>query len=250
MDKLTPTTYSLPGNRQAIALYADPHTPAEQVAQLLDLSTPRGVLIVSAGADLMSPEATEKLVPFFRSIGKLAAQYELVVLDGGTKSGGMDLLGSSLEQANHRAPYIGVLPIHADTYRDDPDLRRPVDILEPNHTHFIFVDGEDWGDETKLLTGLFDFLADRVPGVAILANGGRIAQQDVRKIIDHGHDVIILAGSERLADQIADEIRKPDPATPEEIRELARSDQFHVFDLNKSPKSLVTLLKRWYDKKE
>jgi hypothetical protein len=75
--------------------------------------------------------------------------------------------------------------------------------LDEHHTHFVLVPGEDWGDESELLSAFATAVAGGTPAVTILANGGPIALQDVESSIAEGRAIVVLAGSGRTADELA-----------------------------------------------
>src|SRR4051794_36081514 len=136
------------------------------------------VLVVVGGADSMSraEEARvnaliEALVPHLDRLGG-------ALVDGGTATGVMRAAGDARMSANGHFPLIGVVV--------DPLARRPGGgaardgtNLDRGHTHFLFVPGADWGDESPWLARFAVTLAGPASSATLLANGGDIAWKDV-----------------------------------------------------------------------
>ena len=73
-------------------------------------------------------------------------------------------------------------------------------MLEANHTHFVVVPGENWGDETPWIARTATVLAGAAPSITVLINGGQIAYSDVQRSVEAGRPVFVVAGSGRTAD--------------------------------------------------
>ena len=58
--------------------------------------------------------------------------------------------------------------------------------LEPNHTHFVFVSGSEWGEEAPWLAQLATVVSGSEPSLMVLVNGGEIAVDDVRHSVEAG----------------------------------------------------------------
>ena len=173
----------------------------ERAVSGLGLS-PRPVLVVVGGASLMSARDRRRLEPLFTEIlAPLAQRLAATVVDGGTDTGVMSLMGAARAAAGGRFPLIGVV------VEELTDQARTANVdavsLEPNHTHFVFVPGSEWGDEASWLAELATAVAGREPSATVLANGGPIAVADARHSIDAGRRVIVLDGSGRTADALA-----------------------------------------------
>jgi hypothetical protein len=160
------------------------------------------VLVVVGGADSMSraEEARvnaliEALVPHLDRLGG-------ALVDGGTATGVMRAAGDARMSANGHFPLIGVVV--------DPLARRPGGgaardgtNLDRGHTHFLFVPGADWGDESPWLARFAATLAGPASSATLFANGGDIAWKDVEHSIELDRRVIAAAGTGRAADELA-----------------------------------------------
>lgn len=79
--------------------------------------------------------------------------------------------------------------------------------LEPHHTNFLLIPSDEWGGETTSMYAVIQVLRLHLPSVAVLANGGGIAQVEIQKAVEVGMSVVVIDGSGRLADKIAKYIK-------------------------------------------
>ena len=80
----------------------------------------------------------------------------------------MKLMGQALLKFGRTNAYVGVVPAFAEAGNG----LVAEDILEPNHSGFVLVNGYHWGDEVETMYGLAAYLSANVPSVTILVNGG------------------------------------------------------------------------------
>jgi hypothetical protein len=83
--------------------------------------------------------------------------------------------------------------------------------LEPHHSHFILVPGNEFGDETKWIVRAATMIAGSQKSVMVLANGGKVSQMDVEEGLQADRPLIVLSGTGRLADEIASNPIKNSP---------------------------------------
>jgi hypothetical protein len=187
----------------------------------------RPVLVVVGGASGMSSRHRRRLAPLFRDVlSPLAQRLSATVLDGGTDAGVMSLMGRAREATGGRFPLIGVMVEELTNQPRSPSVDA-VD-LEPNHTHFVFVPGSEWGEEAPWLAQLASAVAGAEPSATVLVNGGEIAVADTRHSIEAGRRVVALDGSGRTADALAAaaEGKRSDPA----LKTLAASGLVDAVD--------------------
>jgi hypothetical protein len=112
--------------------------------------------------------------------------------------------------------------------------------LEPHHTHFLLVEGAEWGTETEALIALAATLAAECPSVAILAGGGEGARQEVLEQIRGGRGVLVLSGTGLFADELTDAMTTGDvEAVEPRTAEAAASGLVTVFNFADPPSSLA-----------
>ena len=78
----------------------------------------------------------------------------------------------------------------------------PKSILDPNHTHFFLIPGDDWGDESAWISKIATSIARNNKSLTILVNGGNISRTDVEYSLLENRPVFIMRGTGRLADEI------------------------------------------------
>jgi hypothetical protein len=168
----------------------------------LGIATGRPVLVVVGGADGMSPEHMAALAravgPVIRALGDWGA----AVVDGGTDSGVMRVIGQAYNTAGASFPLVGVA---AEGTVIIPGARPAPDAgpLDPHHTQVLLVPGDSWGDESPWLSRVATAIAGGRPSVTLVVNGGEIAYADIEHSLEAGRPVIVLAGTGRTADAIA-----------------------------------------------
>jgi hypothetical protein len=189
---------------QAQAIIAAPRRSVESLLEGLGLSTARPVLLVVGGADAMDQTIDARLGRLLeRGAIRAADEVGATVLDGGTASGVMAALGRASAASDATVALIGVAPAGKVTYpADDRNVAGASTQLEPNHTHFVLANSDDWGGETSLLFDVLDTLAFGQPAAVLLAGGGPIALDEVRLAAQRGLPIIVLAGTGGIADEL------------------------------------------------
>ena len=141
---------------------------------------------------------------FERGVVRAAAETGSTVMDGGTASGVMAVLGRAVAASDASAPYLGVAPAGKVTFEGDEHHRSAgTTKLEPNHTNFILANSDEWGGETSLLFEALDELSTARPAVAVLAGGGSNTIDEVRLAIERRMRIVVIEGTGGLADELA-----------------------------------------------
>jgi hypothetical protein len=186
-------------------------------------------LVVIGGADGMSSGDLRRLRPLFSGVlATLAWRFGAAVLDGGTDTGVMRLMGRGRAASGYDFPLVGVVVAALAVVPGEP-ARSEAAELEPNHTHFVLVPGDSWGDEGPWLARLGDLIGDGGRSATLLVNGGEISRRDAERSVESGRPVIVLAGSGRTADALAAAAagRPPDEAS----RRIAATGLIRAVDL-------------------
>jgi len=170
----------------------------------LGFSEPRHTLALVGGASGMNRDEMEILVPLFDEILiPFIESSHFYVVDGGTNSGVMQLMGQARWKANASFPLIGIA-VREKVILPDQKVRPPdATELEPHHSHFIFVPGQEWGDESKWIDKIVNQLSYKNRSLTILINGGDIAREDIKFSMLSSRPILVIAGTGRLADELA-----------------------------------------------
>jgi hypothetical protein len=172
------------------------------VLRTLGVDVRRPVLVSVGGAGDMTPdhlavmaEALERIVPALDGWG-------VAIVDGGTDSGVMKVIGQLREATGARFPLVGVAA-EGTVILPGASARPDAAALEPHHTQVILVPGQTWGDESPWLSRVATAIADGQPSLTLVVNGGQVTYDDIGHSLQAGRPVIVLAGTGRTADAIA-----------------------------------------------
>jgi hypothetical protein len=199
-----PLRYEFADGLVAHAMEIDDPVALPAAVSALGLDPPRPTVTVVGGAGGIDETGLDSLRSILLSgIVPVLQQYSAAAVDGGTLSGVMRLMGEARAQAGASFPLVGVAA--AGTVQPPGRPARPgVDtVLEPHHTHFIIVPGDEWGAESPWIAETTSVLAGGRPSVTVLINGGDIAYADVERSVQARRRVVVVAGSGRTADAIA-----------------------------------------------
>jgi hypothetical protein len=243
-DGLVTHTLVLRTGTRAKVVTASPSTGGNEIQTALALERPHGVLVLNGGTEGASPELEER----FRSLlgdglARAAIEQQLTVVTGGTDAGVFRIFGEALGD-RVTAPLIGVVPsrlVASGEAGSDPtgEDRAP---LEPHHTHFVLVEGSSWGDETDTMLSLAASLSTEAPSLAVLASGGSVSKREILGHVRAQREVVVLAGSGRLADEITDVVAGRAASNDPELMEIA-AGRITIFDAEAPPAALVELVR-------
>jgi hypothetical protein len=195
-----------------------------EILQALPIPQPKALLIVIGGAKNLDESTKATLLPLFSNgIAATAAEIGALIIDGGTKSGIMELMGQGVAEQEHQPVLLGVAPEGKVCYQSQPthvvgEGKTP---LDPNHSHFILVKGDQWGDETSTMFGIAQEIAKQSPVVTVLASGGDVAKQEVLQSVQRGWPILVITDTGQLADTLAGWWRRKQ-ATPSFLQRILR----------------------------
>jgi SLOG in TRPM, prokaryote len=170
----------------------------------LGLYPPRPTLVVVGGAAGLEDARMDGLRPVFAvGIAPAIQKYGAVGVDGGTHFGVMRLFGEARAARQGTFPLVGVVAAGPVKLRRERAFARVETVLEPNHTDFVVVPGEQWGAETPWIARTATVLAGTSGSITVLVNGGQIAYSDVQQSVEAGRPVLAISGSGGTADVFA-----------------------------------------------
>jgi hypothetical protein len=216
--------------------------PGELVAALgqLGLQPPRPVVVVVGGAGGLGPADLDRFRPLFESgLIPVITRLGLVAIDGGTWSGVMRLFGEVRSDAALDFPLVGVAAVGTVTLPGAQARQDDAAVLDPDHSHFLLVPGDEWGAEAGWIARVATVLAGDTPSATVLINGGEIAYSDVERSLAAGRSVLAVAGTGRTADDLAAALRG-DPADERAVA-LAESDLVQAVDADNPGRLARTL---------
>jgi len=162
------------------------------------------VLVLVGGAGGMDEVTAGMLAGLMRdAVVPAVVRHGATVLDGGTDSGVMRLIGQARAAAGAAFPLVGVAAAGTVTLPGSDPPRADAADLEPHHTHVLLVEGDEWGDEAPWISDVAGVIAGDRPSVTVLINGGTIAVDDAERSLAAGRPLVVIAGSGRTADAVA-----------------------------------------------
>jgi len=162
----------------------------------LGIPHPSSVIVLVGGA---AGVGWLDMFPMRKAVGivaRLAEETQSVVIDGGTQAGIMTEIGKQRKRNGYSFPLIGVV------FDNLIIKEEPASILDPNHTHFFLIPGDNWGDESAWISKIATSVAGNHKSITVLINGGNISRQDVEYSLLEKRPTFVIRGTGRLADEI------------------------------------------------
>jgi hypothetical protein len=227
---------------QVTAVQVAPGADLTGLAEALGISPPDGTIaIVGGAAGLDGPEMKElrdALEPLLAELAAYAVAHNLAVIDGGTSSGAMRLLGEVRTARGSDFPLIGVAPLGKVAWGNRSPSEGGDTPLDANHSGFVLVEADEWGGEVYTLAAVAHVLAGEGPKLEVLINGGAVSRHDVQSYLRMGGHVMVIEGSGRFADEVASALRHGQGSDPD-IRAILETKRVSLFPLH-SPQGMLT----------
>lgn len=242
-DALVPFEIPFPGGTAPLAVRVRPSDSPAAVLSALGIVSRGPALAVMGGAGLMDTESMfaarstieDGLVAF-------AAHNNLILVDGGTASGTMALIGVARQRRSHTFPLIGVAPRGRVAY---PGFDNPTKdaMLDGFHSHFALVQADAWGGESDMLAGLAAEAGQqsgwRQPVLGVIINGGGIVAREAhaRATGPIRFPLLVMEGSGRFADELATAWKAGRSDKPE-VQAILDQGEVYVQSINGEPERL------------
>jgi SLOG in TRPM, prokaryote len=199
----------------------------------LEVGRDRPVLVLVGGAGRMSPEHLSRTAEVLaRQVVPVIGRLGAAVVDGGTDSGVMRMMGEARHIAGASFPLIGVAPEgKVSAYPAVTGVTTAK--IESRHSHVILVPGDSWGDESPWLAKVAEVVAGTAASATLVINGGAITYQDIAHSLVRGRPVIVLAGTGRTADAIA--TATDHDGLDQDARRIASSPLTRIISIDDGP---------------
>ena len=225
------------GNR-AVVVTAPRDASADAILDALQIATPHAVILLFGGAAGLDELRKAHLSTLFADgVTAVAAEFGALIIDGGTQSGVMSIMGEAVARYPGICELLGIAPKGKITHPELSDAA-----LEPNHSHFVLVESAEWGGETGKMLELARALNG--PIVAILVNGGAIAAHEALQSVRNGWQLFVIEGSGRFADELSAAVHDGQSAKSTEVSEIARSGRVAVFHVDDAAEKLRDKLRQ------
>jgi hypothetical protein len=238
-------TITFDNGNHAVVVTAPRDTDAQTILKALAFAQPRGVIMVFGGAKGLDDSRKARLTELFTdAIAPAAAELGALIIDGGTQSGVIAMMGEAVARSPGTCQLLGIAPKGKIT---DPEIAGASAIsdgapLEPNHSHFVLVESNEWGGETGTMFKLAAAL--NVPVATMLINGGQIAGGEASQSVRNGWQLLVVEGSGRFADELSAAVRDGQFAKSVEVSEIARSGRVALFHVDSPAQKLRDELRR------
>lgn len=230
-----------PNGNQALSVFPPHDADINAIISALDIKQPHALILIAGGAANLSEQFMAHLAQLFsHGVAHAAVQTQAMIIDGGTESGVMEIMGQGIAHHGNRTVLLGVAPKGLVTYPGGPvNSHDDSASLDPNHSHFVLVPSNSWGSETETMYRLAESLAESIAVVTIVVNGGGISKNEVMSSVRQGWPLLVIEGSGRLADDIVNQQRQgPTHIEDDGMREIIAKGNISLFPLQGSPKEL------------
>lgn len=222
-----------PNGRPGLLLRVPANVDDRRIINLFNLPSPRALLILNGGTAKLDADVVTQLQPLIGALAQLVVNERIQVITGGTQAGVFELFGQALEQCgNTSAPCIGVIAGAGGS----------ASRLEPHHSHFVIVEGAEWGEETPLMYRLAASLAKSCPSISVFAGGGRISLTEMAQNVSQDREMILLAGSEGSTDAVVEAFLGI-PAADENVKQIIRDGRVTPFSIKQPVHRFIALLR-------
>lgn len=256
MSEVVKKVIQFPNNHSALAVLPTADTKVDEIIQALGIPAPKAVILAIGGAGNLDEKLLPRLTQLYgRGIARAAAGAKALIIDGGTQAGTMALMGEGVAAQGYRSILIGVAPVGKVSYPGNDNAEGTP--LESNHSHFVLVDGNNWGSETATLFSLVNALttkpsdsnakgsAVKIPAIAILAGGGDVSRTEVLRAVRQNLPLLIVKGSGGLAGEIAEAYQEKGKEMDDPVMaEIIADGELHFHSLSNSVKGIERLIVR------
>ena len=187
---------SFQGDKTAKAAHISDNHEINKAMEGMQIPHPKSVIVLVGGAGGIGWLDKFPMRKAIKIIARLADETQSVVVDGGTQAGIMTEIGQQRKRHKFSFPRIGVV-FDSLLMKEEPQS-----VLDPNHTHFFLIPGDDWGDESAWISKIATAIAGDKKSITILVNGGNISRTDVGYSVLEDRPTFVMRGTGRMADQI------------------------------------------------
>lgn len=243
-----PFAIIFPDGSSARAVRVCPTEPIPHILNWLQLTGPRPMLFVSGGATDMAAWDMAATREIIEGVARFAQRTGVGIVDGGTSSGVMGILGTVRRQRGYTFPLIGIAPRGLIAY---PGYTNHAEVsqLDSGHSHFVLVEANRWDSVSESFIQLPYALADGRQRLGLVINGGMFTKNEAYlATCKYRMPVVALAGSGRFADELAAAIttrRADNPITAQ----IIESGQVQLASMHSGAQAIVAQLAAYFYQK-
>lgn len=158
----TPSDITFINRNRAKIVTPSPESSAPEILGQLDLPEPGAIILISGTGEKIEKDRLSRLQQLFsRGIARAAASKKAIIIDRGLHDGVVKLMGQGVADRERQSPLIGV-PSKGKVASEffGTAGEKLGQELDPNHSHFVLVEEQDWNIASKLMVELAAALAD------------------------------------------------------------------------------------------
>jgi hypothetical protein len=208
----------------------------------LGISAPTPVLAVAGTTTTLEPDIVDRLLPVLKAVVAGVADRGAVIVTGGTDAGVFHVLGLAIESSRRQVSEVGVAPDGVLVTGGAPTEGRSA--VDPRLSVLVRVEGDQWGDETPMLSRVVAEITGAEPAVVLLVGGGEVARAELAEHLRRGRTIVVLEGSGRLADDVAAGLTLD---TDPDLRALVKAGDVRRVPLGSSPRAIAETVGRAFD---
>jgi hypothetical protein len=195
-----------PGHK-SLCVFPEGRDQLSEALDGLNLQCGRPVVVLIGGyIPEENAKATQKAV---ESIAAFADENNILIICGGTVVGIMGSIGSTRLAHGYQFPLLGITLKNLASWPGGPRSNRFLWwgrerwSLSTGYSHFMLVPGDQFGEDSPWLAEVATILSQDSRSLTVLVNGGSVARKDIGLSLECDRPVIALAGTGRLADEMA-----------------------------------------------
>lgn len=235
-----------------LAVRAPTDADPQRVLKALHIDTPRPSIFISGGAGLMDRDSMNITRSTIEDgLARFLQDHQVALIDGGTSSGVMLLVGVARNRRSHTFPLIGVAPEKMVGYPNHENPSKIAD-LDGNHSHFVLTDGDEFGSESPMIYGLNIALSgsDESKRLCLIVNGGEIVKREAHLCATGDAQgrttpLLVLEGSGRFADTLAAAVQAGHSDDPV-IQAVIDKGRVHVLSIKSGAENLYRWLENFF----
>jgi len=145
-----------------------------------------------------------------------------------------------LQKWQHQAPCIGVFVKQLACESDNMPNKAQ---LESHHSHFVMVDGKEWGDERKVMYDLIAYLAQYMTVLNVYAGGGELTIMEMQAAVEHNCTMLLLGGSGRATDELL-AAQQGQAVDDTRFKAIAKYPKLHAIQLKDGTANVQAILRK------
>ena len=178
---------------------------ADEILRTLEISETQAAILVGGSKSSFQSRLHNRLLDLIsRGVAQAALACDTLILDNGTREGVSAIVGQGVADRGRRSMLVGVLPAQKAGETGEP-VRLDASALDPNHTHFVLLEGEKGLSPAQLMSNLAEKATENKDWIFTILVGGELEGDSLDLALEtvrRGWPLIVIEDSGPLADEI------------------------------------------------